>query len=958
MAEHALEGVVRRVRARLAPEPYREATDRELLERFLHRHDEGAFATLVRRHQRLVYAALNRVLSDPDDLEDAFQATFLVLVRKAAIGRWQEGLGPWLYGVAHRVAVNTRRETIARLRHEGQVAGQAGTKPDLSCRDACDLVHEELERLPQTLRLPLLLCYLEGKSRDEAAIQLGVSANVVKGRLERGRNVLRQRLLRRGVPLTAGLLVLLTHSTARASSPDLVEATVAALSGPSARVAALVRGVSATMISGKHKLVLMLMFLGGLLAALLGSQLGAARPPQAKEDQRPSAAKAPDTDTVEVSGRVIDEADAGISGAKLSLWFGKDKPRDAGEAGKDGRFRVKVSKADLDKRPKLIAQVKGRGADWIELRERPAGVVTLRLRSLVPIQGRIIDLEGQPVAGAVVIVKLLTKGVKDDLTTYFDTFNRGFPGLGGGGGGAIRPPAMPGMAMPGMGSSGPPLLSLPPAVLDLPASLKTDKAGRFRLDGVGRERLVRMDVQAPGMVLQSAAVVTRPGFKKTTLFVGPSFDLPLAPGKEVVGVVKEKGTGKPIAGAQVSLGGERISATNPARTDEQGRFRIEGVRKRPLYAIHVTSRDHYHAMSRLKDTSGRDPIKVELEMERGLYVEGRLLDGGTGKPIAGTIRYNIRVDNPALKTLALSPTDGRGTATVGADGKFRLLVVPGPGYLTVLADEDRFARMVPERWDGAELPVVSGQLNPNYYHAMVAINPDAKKKASLNYDICLAPGVSKSGSLVDPDDKPVTGIIVFGLKAVPSFSRLRHMRPVSDPKLQLKESTFTALGLDPKQPRHLVFIHPQKKLGKVLLVKGDEKGPLVVKLEPLGAISGRVLNDEGKAAPGRLIYPQPFGQVSYYKDFPIDLLHHRGRRDGRADPQQIAWLPQAVKTDDDGRFRIDGLIPGLKYSLLVRSDNLGPRARPSYYVNSVMVESGKTKEMGDLSRPPKVKPPQ
>src|SRR4051794_5998953 len=105
MAEHALGGMVRRVASRLTAQRYQDLSDRQLLEGFLHEQDEGAFEALVRRHQRRVHAALTRVLSDPADVDDAFQATFLVLVRKASSVRWQEGLGTWLYAVAHRVAV-------------------------------------------------------------------------------------------------------------------------------------------------------------------------------------------------------------------------------------------------------------------------------------------------------------------------------------------------------------------------------------------------------------------------------------------------------------------------------------------------------------------------------------------------------------------------------------------------------------------------------------------------------------------------------------------------------------------------------------------------------------------------------------------------------------------------------------------------------------------------------------
>jgi RNA polymerase sigma factor (sigma-70 family) len=190
MAEHALSATVGWLRTRLA-EDHRELTDRQLLERFLDRQDEGAFAALVRRHERLVQSAVAKVLTDANDIEDAFQATFLVLVRKAKAVKWQAGLGTWLYAVAHRIAVHARAEAHQRrCREEATGRSQseaANAAPDLSWREACLLLHEELDRLPDKFRLPLLLCYLEGKSRDEAAAQLGLTVATVKGRLERGR---------------------------------------------------------------------------------------------------------------------------------------------------------------------------------------------------------------------------------------------------------------------------------------------------------------------------------------------------------------------------------------------------------------------------------------------------------------------------------------------------------------------------------------------------------------------------------------------------------------------------------------------------------------------------------------------------------------------------------------------------------------------------------------------------
>jgi RNA polymerase sigma factor (sigma-70 family) len=923
MAEHALGGVVRRVATRLTAQRYHDQTDRQLLESFLHEQDESAFAALVRRHQRRVHAALTRVLSDPADVDDAFQATFLVLVRKAASVRWQEGLGTWLYAVAHRVAVHARDRTLARLRHEEQAASRSETTvapPDLSCREACAAVHEQLDRLPEKLRLPLLLCYLEGKSRDEAAAQLGVSTHTVKGRLERGRNLLRQRLLRRGVPLTAALLAALTHSPARASAPDLVQITLAAITGPSARVAALANAVSATMILSKFKFVLGLLLLVGVLAAL-GARLPAPAAPAADPDKKPARADSKEQHDPVLAGRVLDSAGKPIAGARLSLWLGKGKPRPLGETAADGSFRIRLDVADMAGKPKLIVQAKGQGPDWIEVGRR-VGAITFRLNADVPIQGRILDLEGRPIVGATVSVRSAGKSGQGDLTAYVDAWKD----------------VMSGNVIPS-------LLEVPPAALEAIASTTTGKDGRFRIEGLGRERAVELTVRGSGIEHQWFSVITRPGFtSKSRRFRGPSFDLLVGPGKELVGVVRDKATGKPVAGAEVTCQIGRV------RTDAQGRYRIDGLRKQDSYGVWAWGKDYFNTLADAKDTPGRESVRLDLEINRGVRVTGRLLDRASGKPISGVVGYYIKSDNPHLKNYAFSPGTGLGNGPAGADGTFSILTIPGPGYLTVQADRNLYRRATLESWNGQPFMATPNALFPYYYHAMVSIDPDEKKPASLKVDIHLDRGQSLSGSVVGPDGKPVSGAIAFGLTAIPDPGSRSYPRPARfgpPPPARLDGAAFTAVGLNPKEPRHLVFLHPEKKLGKIVKVRGDEKEPLVVKLEPTGAITARVLTEDGKPAEGRFVTPWPPTRFAFYRDYPIELLHniYSQRRTGRL----IRWLPERGRTDAEGKFRMEGLLPGLTYEVRVSPDET-MRALPSHFRGGIMVEAGKTKELGELRR--------
>jgi RNA polymerase sigma factor (sigma-70 family) len=188
-------------------------TDAELLERFARRRDEPAFAALVVRHGPMVLGVCRRLLPDDQEAEDAFQAAFLVLARKAAAIRRRPLLGAWLYGVACRVASRLRGQAARRRSHERLgVDFSAVGVDDPAWSDVAPLLHEEVRRLPGYYRDPIVLCFLEGKTNEEAAVLLQRPVGTIKSRLTRARELLRTRLARRGVgcsavALAAGLAV-------------------------------------------------------------------------------------------------------------------------------------------------------------------------------------------------------------------------------------------------------------------------------------------------------------------------------------------------------------------------------------------------------------------------------------------------------------------------------------------------------------------------------------------------------------------------------------------------------------------------------------------------------------------------------------------------------------------------------------------------------------------------------
>ncbi len=284
-------GVLLRHIRRLSTEQANAAlTDRELLQRYIDRRDETAFAALVRRHGRMVMAVCRRVLHQEQDAEDAFQAVFVILARKASAPGWQESIGNWLYQVAYRLAVRARRQAArrqarawARSGERAQARGdrapaQSGDPlAEVTLREAQQVLDDELNRLPEKYRSPLVLCCLEGNTQDEAARQLGWSVATLKRRLQGGRDLLGTRLRRRGLTLPtllAGLTLAENASPAAVSDALLASVVTAASASPgplSAQTSLLVRAMLQSMLLSKVKVVL-----GAVAVVVLAAGIGAA----------------------------------------------------------------------------------------------------------------------------------------------------------------------------------------------------------------------------------------------------------------------------------------------------------------------------------------------------------------------------------------------------------------------------------------------------------------------------------------------------------------------------------------------------------------------------------------------------------------------------------------------------------------------------------------------------------
>jgi RNA polymerase sigma-70 factor (ECF subfamily) len=363
------------------------STDAQLLSRFVAQRDESAFAALVERHGPMVFAVCRRILRDSHDSEDAYQATFLVLARKASSIAQPETLGNWLYGVAYRTALQGRTTAAKRRAQEVQhVVAPTERDPvdELIVKEISLLLDEELNRLPTKYRTPFVLCYLSGQTHEEIASVLGCPRKTVTTRLMRARERLRGRLVRRGMTLASGTLATLLSEksltaasvsipdvdlTARAALQFVTNATIATRT-VSAPVAALAKGVLISMTVKKVKFVIAALFAAaifggtaGLLALqafagwkgenpIAGSKAGK---DHATTDEKTANEDKPKSDKELLQGTWVEESRGAdekkaAEGDRWKLVFDEDKVTWT-DKGKDreGTFSV-----DPDRKPKEI----------------------------------------------------------------------------------------------------------------------------------------------------------------------------------------------------------------------------------------------------------------------------------------------------------------------------------------------------------------------------------------------------------------------------------------------------------------------------------------------------------------------------------------------------------------------------------------------------------------------------
>ncbi len=978
---------VRHLRGLLAAQRSQDDSDEQLLHAFADRRDDLAFTTLVRRHGPMVLGVCRRVLGHEQDAEDVFQATFVVLARRAAALRDKSALASFLYGTAYHLASKSKRAASRRRKHEDRAPARPCDDPsaELLWREVRTVLDEEIARLPESCRSVFVLCVLENLSQAEAGRRLGLKERTVSNRLAEARRRLQQRLAKRGVELTAVLaasalavqpasalpLALLAQTT-HAARAMLGEGGLAALS-PS--VAALVENSSPILGLGKAKLTTLILLAGSLLGgggAVVHFQTAAAEseePPAAEKakSQRPAVPAAKqDQQSKAFAGRVLDPDGKPIAGAKLYLLYYTPKKlpipvRAASD--KDGRFRFTAAKKEFDQsasaRPwdeaLVVAMADGYGVGVPTFQDKPTHL-TLRLaKDDVPITGRILDLQGKPVAGVTVSIHGLFWTAKADLTDWLLDLKKtkeGYPSLHRH---LIALEGLQGRDL-GLGKVFPPTL--------------TGADGRICLRGVGRERVAALHLRGPGIAVTQRFAMTRPAgtiratrwrraqpfldFGDEMIFCGADFEYVAAPCQPIVGVIRDKDTGKPLPGAVVrsyALAGPEVRTNEQmclhAVADRDGRYRLTGMPKGEGNVIRAegpVGQPYLMSLARVPKGFALEPITIDFQLKRGVWIEGTVTDKATGKPVHSQIHYAVSEGNPFLKEAPGLTFDNLWTRD--GDGSFRFVGLPGRGVVTVLA-KTKFAMRIQPNYDWAgyfteiAMPVMLMGRNDTgvdtdpikgldrllllQSHNTVAVVNPAKDAKAVRCDIVLDPGRTLNGKVHGPDGRPLTGVWVA------SWS------DAGDWKYEaLRTADFTVAALRPGETRLLLFLHAAKHLAGSLVLYNHAEGPLTVKLGPAGTLTGRFVTRDAKKPLADLeIFADSYGPLVSPQMLP------------KRDPT-FSTFPRGLRTDKEGKFRIENLVPGLKYRLVLSKGMFalipdGPAG------TGVTVQAGETKDLGEVT---------
>jgi hypothetical protein len=620
-------------------------------------------------------------------------------------------------------------------------------------------------------------------------------------------------------------------------------------------------------------------------------------------------------------------------------------------AGSAKRFET-TGRLKVD-RPRLFSS----GIGWAK-REEPKQDSVLRLvLDDVPLRGELVDTDGRPIADATVEVTAVSEGENGTLDAW-ETALKKEPSWQHTSILFWRYAAADRMLY----VSGPwrrmrrfgPGTTLWDVRAEPVTRVRSDRAGRFTLQGIGRERLVELLIRAAGHETALKFVRTRAGgtlemrtnrAERTLDEIAPSkFTFKLGPSAPIQGRIVDSGTGKPLAEVRLHSEGYLVPQ---AVTDANGRYRLEGFPLGEL-ALEVAppsgTRDFPVVLNVSTDRAERALIR-DIEFPAGVLVRGRAIDERTGKPVQGTLGYFAFETNRALLRLKERNFDGSRLGRTDADGRFTIPALPGPGILGLSAGpEFRFgagAEQIdcPTYGDGRgdrgrktfrTVPACTAdQLN-----LLVPLNPPPDA-VEMTVDLKLRSGVDVTARVRTFDGQPLGTYYVLGATG--------RAYPWADHK----EDRFTIVGCYPDETRRLLLYQPARNLVASAEVTGVPPEPIEIRLRPGATITGRLLDLNGLPVEGATLAPDGMLLMRAAQGHLAEMKRDRG---------SVPKLWPYRETDKKGRFEIEGLVPGLKYTAALWFPQRTSRGNGMGLVDlfaDVALKSGQTKDLGDVrAKPP------
>jgi hypothetical protein len=498
------------------------------------------------------------------------------------------------------------------------------------------------------------------------------------------------------------------------------------------------------------------------------------------------------------------------------------------------------------------------------------------------------------------------------------------------------------------------------------AETTTDADGRFHITGLGRDRLVSLWISGSHVAQQELQVQTRNvptkqvevpvnGRPVMQPMYGASFVHIAEPARSIQGIVRERGTGKPIAGAVVS--------TQP--TDARGRFHFDNLPRQFKIRLDVDApagAPYFRRRLTVESQGpGLEPVAAEIELSRGTLIRGRLTDKASGNPVLGRVFYAPFKGNPNAPGMLGYVENG---ATTNDAGRFAVVAVPGQGVLIVTAGtgEDLFYPRLrsasPEhRREGLVLPddesLLDTQPRPisligsNAYRVIDV--PEGRDDFQVDVGLAVKPGRTVIVRVVDPMGKSLQGVTVFGLR-----------EPRLDSYGIRGDVSFAVHDLDAAWPRRVFFHQPERDLACFLDLTGNETGDVMATTSPFGSVFGRIVDGDGKPIAGAqfdLVYEDAQG-IPHIK-FPTGRwvpTDDETKREKRTNPnfEQNSAVNSEV-SGADGRFRIGEVVAGAKFHLRLIIDQasrrLGPKA-PANQGEKLLLEialaAGQGLDLGDV----------